>query len=123
MRLALALSLALVPVAAPIPAHAQQATLIIYGEDKCPTGNICVVAPEKDRYRIPKPLREPLKAPDSTSWAVRSQATLAEGKTGTDSCSTVGAGGWTGCFMKQMKEYAAENKEEATQGQGYPEPK
>ena len=121
MRLALALTLALVPLSAPLPVAAQQGTLIIYGDDKCPTGNICVVAPEKERYRIPKPLREPPKSPDSTSWAVRSQATLTEGKTGTDSCSTVGGGGWTGCFMKQMKDYAAEEKAEP-QGQGYPPP-
>lgn len=121
MRLALALSFALVPLSASAPAFAQQGTLIIYGDDKCPAGNICVVAPEKDRYRIPKPLREPTKSPDSTSWAVRSQATLTEGKTGTDSCSTVGAGGWTGCFMKQMKDYSAEEKAKS-EGQGYPPP-
>ena len=69
-------------------------------------------APETERYRIPKPFRERLPSPDSTSWAIRSQATLEVGKTGADSCSTVGAGGWTGCFMKQLKESYAEKTPE-----------
>jgi len=108
MRLALAFALSLMPLAASAPAVAQQRTLTIFGDDKCPLDTICVVAPETERYRIPKAFRETVKTPDSTSWAIRSQATLAEGKTGADSCSTVGAGGWTGCFMKQMKEAYSE---------------
>jgi hypothetical protein len=110
MRLILALALSLVPLAASAPAAAQQRSLTIFGDDKCPSDTICVVAPESERYRIPKPFRERLKSPDSTSWAIRSQATLSEGKSGPDSCSTVGAGGWTGCFMKQMREAYAEDK-------------
>ncbi len=110
MRLTIALSLALLPLAAPTALPAQQRMLTIFGDDKCPTDTICVVAPESERYRIPGPLREPTKSPESTSWAVRSQATLSEGKTGTDSCSTVGAGGWTGCFMEQMKKATEEAK-------------
>lgn len=112
MRLILALALSLVPLFASAPASAQDGRLIIFGDDPCPAGNICVVAPEKERYRIPKPFREQKPSPDRESWAIRSQATLAEGKTGTNSCSTVGAGGWTGCFMKQMQEAYAEKKPE-----------
>jgi hypothetical protein len=103
MRLVLAFALSIVPLSASAPATAQQRTLTIFGDDKCPADTICVVAPETERFRIPKPFRERLPSPDSTSWAIRSQATLSEGKTGADSCSTVGAGGWTGCFMKQMQ--------------------
>lgn len=119
MRLALALSLALVPLAAPAPAVAQRPSLIIFGDDKCPADEICVVAPESERYRIPAPFRERLKSPDSQSWAVRSQATLAEGKTGADSCSSVGPGGWTGCWMEQMRKAREENKAKAA-GQTVP---
>lgn len=119
MRLVLAFALSLLPLAAPAPAAAQQRTLTIFGDDKCPADTICVVAPETERFRIPKQFRERLASPDSISWAVRSQATLTEGKTGTDSCSTVGAGGWTGCFMKQMQEARAEDKAKK-QGQTVP---
>lgn len=112
MRLALTLALAMVPLAVAAPAGAQQRMLTIYGNDPCPSDTICVVAPESERYRIPKPMRQPTKSPDSTSWAIRSQATLTEGKTGTGTCSTVGGGGWTGCFMKQLQDsYAEKNPE------------
>lgn len=110
MRMLFAVSLALAPVLVPAPATAQKPTLIIFGDDKCPADEICVVAPESERYRIPGPLRERLKSPDSQSWAVRSRATLDEGKAGTDSCSAVGPGGWTGCFMQQMRQAAEEAK-------------
>jgi len=110
MKPILAISLVLGTLAAPSAAPAQQRLLTIFGDDKCPTDTICVVAPENERFRIPAPFRERLKSPASTSWAVRSQATLAEGKTGANSCSTVGPGGWTGCFMEQMRTSAEEAK-------------
>lgn len=109
MRLLPALALALAPLAAPAPVMAQDRVLTIFGDDKCPSDTICVVAPESERYRIPKGFREPLNSPNAKSWSVRSQATLAEGKTGTGSCSAVGSGGWTGCwaeYMRQMREDA-----------------
>ena len=112
MRLVLAFALSLLPLATPVPAAAQQRSLTIFGDDKCPADTICVVAPETERYRIPKPFRERLKSPDSVSWAIRSQATLTEGKSGTGSCSTVGGGGWTGCFMKQLQESYSEKTPE-----------
>jgi hypothetical protein len=111
MRLAFALPLlvaALLPTA-PVTA-AEERILTIFGSDKCPENTICVRAPEGERYRIPKALREPSKSPDSVSWAARSQATLAEGKTGTGSCSSVGPGGWTGCWAEQMRQARAEAK-------------
>ncbi len=112
MRLILAFAFSLVPLAASAPAAAQQRSLTIFGDDKCPSDTICVVAPESERFRIPKAFRDALRkeAPDRVSWAIRSQATLSEGKSGADSCSAAGAGGWTGCFMKQMKEAYAEDK-------------
>ena len=116
MRLILAFALSLVPLAAFAPAAAQQRSLTIFGDDKCPSDTICVVAPEGERYRIPKPFRESLRkdAPDRVSWAIRSQATLDVANKAPSSCSepTVGGGGWAGCFLKQMKESYAEKKPE-----------
>ncbi len=112
MKFILALAVSLAPLSVAAPAAAQQRTLTIFGDDKCPADTICVVAPETERYRIPKPLRQRLPSPDSTSWAIRSQATLDVGKTGAESCSAVGGGGWTGCFMKQLQEAYAEKAPE-----------
>ena len=113
MKLASLIALTVAPLALATPATAQQRLLTIFGDDKCPSDTICVVGDEKDRYRIPKFLREPAKTPASQSWAVRQQATLSEGKSGPGSCSASGAGGWTGCwneYMKAMREEAATQK-------------
>ncbi|MBP6380889.1 MAG: hypothetical protein KA312_10810 [Sphingorhabdus sp.] len=118
MRLILAFALSISPLAVSAPAAAQQRMLTIFGDDKCPSDTICVVAPETERYRIPRELRESLKDEeakgDRESWAVRSQATLNVANKAPNSCSepTVGAGGWTGCFMKQLKESYAEKTPE-----------
>ncbi len=102
------------------PATAQDRLLTIFGTDKCPADAICVVAPESERYRIPKFLREPTKSPQSTSWAVRQQATLNEGKSGTGSCSTAGSGGWTGCWTEYMNQARAEAKAQKAEARNLP---
>lgn len=92
-----------------VPAVAQERVLTIFGEDKCPSDTICVVAPENERYRIPKPFRQGPVAPKNESWAVRSQSLVTDvGKTGIGSCSSVGSGGWSGCWAKYMREQRAE---------------
>ena len=102
-------ALAMVATAMPAPIVAQERLLTIFGEDKCPSDTICVVAPESERYRIPKPFRQGPVAPKNESWAVQSQSLVNEvGKTGTGSCSAVGAGGWTGCWTKYMQQQRAE---------------
>lgn len=93
---------------APVPAQAQRATqngvLVVYGEDRCPTNAqgeeivVCARRPEAERFRIPSELRNLEVTPENRSWAVRQQDALTVGQTGTGSCSTVGAGGQTGCF-------------------------
>lgn len=110
MRIIALIAVTLAPFSVASPAQAQDRLLTIFGQDKCPADAICVVAPESERYRIPKFLREPTKSPQSTSWAVRQQATLNEGKSGTGSCSTAGAGGWTGCWTEYMNQARAEAK-------------
>ncbi len=95
------------------PAAAQERVLTVFGDDRCPPDTICVRAPERDRYRIPKELREQSTRPENQSWATRSQATLSEGRTGTGSCSAVGGGGWTGCWAEQMRKAKEEAKARA----------
>ncbi len=107
------------PVASPAFAQNER-VLTIFGEDKCPADTICVRAPERDRYRIPKYLREPSKSPESVSWSQRSRTALDAGKSGIGSCSASGAGGWTGCWQKEMEKARAEAKAEAAQGRKIP---
>jgi hypothetical protein len=112
MRL-LILALAGLPMLIPAaPAQAQRTdrVLTIFGEDKCPEDTICVRAPERDRYRIPKELRGPSILPENQSWAARSASVLDTGKSGTGSCTAIGSGGWTGCYMEEMRKARAEAK-------------
>ena len=114
MRNVLAISaLLLMPFAATTPVAAQIANeriLTVFGEDKCPADTICVRAPENERYRIPKRLRESgIIAPQNQSWAARAQGTMDAGaKTGIGSCSANGPSGWTGCWAQQMRAARAE---------------
>lgn len=106
---------AAVPLFWAAPAAAQNASVngvrTIYGEDRCPEGEICVVAPESERYRIPKNLREEQEiARENQSWALRQQGALEAGASGTGSCSTTGAGGGTGCYKQQVGTWKAEQK-------------
>ena len=104
------LSLAMVLTSLPLamPVAAQERVLTIFGSDKCPSNTICVRAPEEERYRIPKGLRQSKPSPDSQSWAVRSQATLAEGYSG-PGCSAAG-GIIDTCFAKQLRAAREEAK-------------
>lgn len=103
-------------------ADAQQVErkLIIYGNDPCPADTICVTAPEEDRFRIPKPLRQGLPSPENQSWSVRAQDTLTVGQSGIGSCTNSGAGGWTGCFQKQMQEARREREEAEANARAIP---
>lgn len=97
------------------PAFAQQndRALIVYGNDKCPEGTVCIRAPESERYRIPQSLRSGPLAPKDQPWAQRAESVANVGASGTGSCSNSGAGGWTGCWSKQMKAARAEKKQKA----------
>jgi len=110
-KIAILAALAAVPALIPA-AQAQNAAnngvLLIYGEDKCPTNTngeeivVCRRLDEVERFRIPKDLRDQAGRPQANeSWAVRSQDALTAGNVGTGSCTTVGIGGSTGCFVQQ----------------------
>ncbi|WP_294334484.1 hypothetical protein [uncultured Sphingomonas sp.] len=121
-RIAIITAAAAAPLFAAAPAHAQNAVqngvLIIYGNDKCPTNKngeeivVCQRLDEGERFRIPKNIRDttPTNPQKGEAWAVRSQDALAAGAFGTGSCSTVGAGGGTGCFVKQATAARAERR-------------
>jgi hypothetical protein len=120
-RLLIASGLALVVMYIAMPARAQSAdekvnTLIIYGDDVCPPSKddeitVCARKGEAERYRIPENLRKTY-SPQNDAWTNRVVAYEAVSKTGTMSCSPVGAGGFTGCLGKFIDKAYAEKKDD-----------
>jgi hypothetical protein len=131
-----ALSLATLAAAAaaattlvPAPAGAQAGQerirrIIVYGRDPCPRASngdeivVCARRPETERYRIPRELRDQAadNDPESTSWAARAEALEYVGRSGIQSCSTVGPGGVSGCWNELVRAW---RKDRAT-GDGEP---
>ncbi len=107
------------------PAFAQQndKALVVYGNDPCPESTICVRAPESERYRIPQSLRSGPLAPQDQPWSQRSQSIANVGAGGTGSCTSTGAGGWTGCWKQQMQAARADKKQDAAAEAESPLPK
>jgi len=91
--------------------------LIIYGNDACPQSQdpqevtVCAVLSEDDRFRVPPNLRQNPNDPASRSWAGRALELSYAGRTGTQSCSTVGGGGFTGCFDQLARQAVAERRD------------
>lgn len=120
------------PVLAPIALAAALATpaaaqdtggdkvrmVIVYGDDAPPSSSdpdeILVVArmPENDRFRIPEALRFS-DDPANMAWARRVEKLDLVGKFGTMSCSTAGAGGFTGCTQQLIDAAYADKREGA----------
>ena len=90
--------------------------LIIYGDDPCPESSdpneitVCARLPDSDRYRVPPSLRDNPNAPANNSWVNRATELSYVGRTGTDSCSTVGGGGFTGCLNQIVNQARAERR-------------
>ena len=119
---ALAVASAAAVTLAPAPAGAQGAQqervrrLVVYGRDPCPRAQgadeivVCARRPETERYRIPRELRDSAAAddPDSTAWAARAEALEYVGRTGIQSCSTVGPGGASGCWNELVRAWRRE---------------
>ncbi len=99
------------PTAGPDDVRVNQ--LIVYGTDPCPASadeiTVCARRPEADRYRIPEPLRD-REGPASNSWANRAIELQYVGRTGIQSCSTVGPGGATGCLAQLINQARAERQ-------------
>ncbi len=112
----------------PAAAQAQEATtvqpgdekinqLIIYGDDKCPesTGDeivVCARMDEADRFRIPSSLRGDPNDPRNQAVSERIKAYEYVGASGTMSCSPSGAGGFTGCGLKEIDKAYAEKAQD-----------
>lgn len=122
--LTLALAAAAIPAslafASPALAQANTRTITVFGDDPCPTSNneeivVCKRLPETERFRIPMGLREGTLTPDSTAQAVRNKRIVDQdvADAGIGSCSTVGAGGASGCFLEN-----ARRNREARQAEG-----
>jgi hypothetical protein len=116
-------------LAAAVPAMAQESgapasaaepkvnTVIIFGDDECPESsdeqiNVCAILVEGDRYRIPATLRDDPNDPRKEAWANRVLAYKYVGAEGTMSCSATGAGGFTGCGLREIDTAYAEKKQD-----------
>jgi hypothetical protein len=91
--------------------------LIVYGSDECPQSKgdeivVCARMNEADRYRIPPSLRDDPNSPQNQAWLNRVQAYEYVGASGTLSCSPSGAGGFTGCGLKEIDRAYAEKAQD-----------
>lgn len=91
--------------------------LIIYGNDECPPStddviNVCAKLDESERYRIPAPLRGDPNDIRKEAWTNKVKSYEYIGKTGTMSCTPVGAGGFTGCGLKEIDNAYAEKEKD-----------
>ncbi|WOE74863.1 hypothetical protein [Alterisphingorhabdus coralli] len=116
-------------IAAPIPAWAQSEVPAdvaerivqkpVYGDDECePSVDadeivVCVRFDESERYRIPPNLRGDPNDPKNQAWALRVQSLETVGATGTNSCSPVGVGGFTGCTTQLINNYYSAQRNNA----------
>jgi hypothetical protein len=113
-------ALAQQPEATPAPsADPRVNQLVVYGDDPCPQSTneeitVCARLPDSDRYRIPPNLRDNPNEPASQSWASRAMELQYVGRSGTDSCSTSGAGGFTGCLSQMINLARAERRAAGT---------
>lgn len=130
-KLSLTLTAAVLAAPAMIPAtpalaqNTRVSEIIVYGTDPCPRSTddevvVCARKPEAERFRIPEKLRSSGSLQSRQSWANRAVALETYGKTGINSCSPVGPGGFTGCsqqiigqaFKERGEQYVADTAPE-----------
>lgn len=90
--------------------------VVVYGDDPCPDSDgddivVCGRLDEDERYRIPPELRGNPNDPRRESWTSRVRSLERVGRFGTDSCSPVGAGGFTGCTSELIRNAYAEREQ------------
>jgi hypothetical protein len=91
--------------------------LIVYGEDKCPESKgdeivVCARMDEADRYRIPSSLRGDPNDPRNQAVSERIKSYEYVAASGIMSCSTSGAGGFTGCGLSEINRAYAEKAQD-----------
>ena len=101
------------PAAAQASNEVRIAEVIVYGDDPCPRSTesevvVCARKPEAERYRIPERYRDSGPRQTRESWAARAKSFEYVGRTGTQSCSAVGPGGFTGCLQNMIDQAKAE---------------
>ncbi|MEW4468672.1 hypothetical protein AB1K62_12645 [Parasphingorhabdus sp. JC815] len=108
------------PVSAQDQAGDRINQLVVYGDDPCPQSSegeivVCARKDESERYRIPETLRggDPSDAKNQ-AWSERVRSYEYVGKNGTQSCSPVGAGGFTGCTQRLLTQAYAERGQDDT---------
>ena len=104
--------------AAPVSAQSSPAVheIEVFGSDPCPRSTddaviVCARKPEKDRFRIPEKLRQSGSLQSRQSWARRATAFETYGRTGINSCSPVGPGGFTGCTQQVINQAFKDRQE------------
>jgi len=110
---AIAAPLALPTASALAQRNTNEQVLVIFGNDTCPRDTICVRRSESERYRIPQELRRVEPSAQSQSWAQRARSMEYVGASGTNSCTPVGAGGWTGCYQQMLRQAREERRARA----------
>lgn len=102
------------------PAAAQNSVseIIVFGTDPCPRSTddqvvVCARKPESERYRIPEVLRSTGSIQAREAWANKAKVLETVGATGTNSCSPVGPGGFTGCLTRVIREARDERRQQA----------
>ena len=112
LRLAALLSVAAAfpSVALAFDPPARQSTLVVFGNDPCPSSGadnevvVCARRPEEERYRIPRRIRE--RQPTETSWASRVEGLEeASRPMRPNSCSVVGSNGFTVCTSQMIRQW------------------
>ncbi|MFC4292752.1 hypothetical protein ACFOWX_10040 [Sphingorhabdus arenilitoris] len=89
--------------------------LIVYGDDPCPESTdseIVVCVRQAEPYRIPKNLRSDPNDRSKEAWTNRVLAYEYVAANGIGSCSSIGAGGFTGCGIKAIDQAYAERAED-----------
>ena len=102
--------LAIVPAAPALAAAKSDVNeIIVFGTDPCPRSTddsivVCARKPEGERFRIPEKLRSGGSYQSRRNWASRATQFETYSRTGTNSCSPVGPGGFTGCTQKLISQ-------------------
>jgi hypothetical protein len=111
-------SATVLPMTAAAQSNGKISEIIVYGNDPCPRSTdsevvVCARKPETDRYRIPERYRSAGPRQERESWAARAKSFETVGRTGINSCSAVGPGGFTGCLAQIIDKARQEVREGA----------